>query len=256
MKKLALVLALTVSMAAALVGCGAKNDGGSDAIADGVLTVGTNAEFPPFEYIGESGAPEGFDIALINAIGEKLGVEVQIENLEFNSLVASIGTKVDASIAGMTVTEERAEQVEFSDTYYDAVQYVIVLPDSAIAGGSDLEGKKIGVQFGTTGDIIASESIEGAEVAQYNKGVDAVNDLINGRVEAVIIDKNPAEVFAEKFGDEVKIIDGAEFGFEVEQYAIAMPKGDTVLVEAVNKALAELKEDGTFDALVAQYIEN
>lgn len=252
MKKLALMLALTMTVT--FFGCGAKADG-SAAIDDGVLTVGTNAEFPPFEYIGDSGEPEGFDIALIEAVGEKLGVEVEIQNLEFNALVASIGTKVDASIAGMTVTEERKNQVDFTDTYYDAVQYVIVQPDSSIAGIADLEGKKIGVQFGTTGDILAGD-IEGSTVAQYNKGVDAINDLINGRVDAVIIDKKPAEVFGEKYGEQIKLIDGAAFDFEVEQYAIAVPKGDTALVEAINTALAELKEDGTFDALVEEYIEN
>lgn len=256
-KKLAVVLALAMTMAFA--GCGSKDSSAeaadkSEAIKDGVLTVGTNAEFPPFEYVGDDGEPDGFDMALIKAVGEKLGVKVEIENMEFNSLVASIGTKIDVSIAGMTVTDERKNMVDFSDSYYEAVQYVIVAADSAIAGAGDLEGKAIGVQLGTTGDFIAEE-IEGAEVSQYNKAVDAVNDLINGRVEAVIIDKNPAEVFAEKFGDEVKIIEGAAFDFEAEEYAIAMPKGDTALVEAVNKALAEIKEDGTFDELVAEYIE-
>ena len=118
----------------------------------------------------------------------------------------------------------------------------------------DLEGKSIGVQLGTTGDFIV-EDIPDATASQYNKGVDAVNDLINGRVDAVIIDKNPAEVFAEKFGDDVKVIDGADFDFEAEEYAIAMPKGDEALVSAVNQALKDIKEDGTFDELVATYIE-
>ena len=118
----------------------------------------------------------------------------------------------------------------------------------------DLPGKKIGVQLGTTGDFIV-EDIPDATASQYNKGVDAVNDLINGRVDAVIIDKNPAEVFAEKFGDDVKVIDGADFDFEAEEYAIAMPKGDEALVSAVNQALKDIKEDGTFDELVATYIE-
>ncbi len=257
-KKLAFVLAL--AMTVAFAGCGSSDSSAeasdkSEAIEDGVLTVGTNAEFPPFEYVGDDGEPDGFDIALIKEIGDRLNVEVEVENMEFNSLVASIGTKIDASIAGMTVTEERKNMVEFSESYYEAVQYVIVKADSAIAAAGDLEGKAIGVQLGTTGDFIAEE-IEGATVSQYNKAVDAVNDLINGRVDAVIIDKNPAEVFAEKFGDEIKIIEGAAFEFEAEEYAIAMPKGDTALVEAVNKALAEIKEDGTFDELVAEYIEN
>lgn len=226
----------------------------SEAVADGVLTVGTNAEFPPFEFVGDDGEPDGFDIALIKAIGEKMGVEVEVENMEFASLVSSIGSKIDLAIAGMTVTEERQAMVDFSDSYYEAVQYVIVSADSEVATAEDLVGKNIGVQLGTTGDFIAEE-IEGATVSQYNKAVDAVNDLINGRVDVVIIDKNPAQVFAERFGEDVKIIDGADFAFEAEEYAIAMPKGDAALVAAVNAALAEMQEDGTFDALVAEYIE-
>lgn len=226
----------------------------SEAVADGVLTVGTNAEFPPFEFVGDDGEPDGFDIALIKAIGEKMGVEVEVENMEFASLVSSIGSKIDLAIAGMTVTEERQAMVDFSDSYYEAVQYVIVGADSEVATAEDLVGKNIGVQLGTTGDFIAEE-IEGATVSQYNKAVDAVNDLINGRVDVVIIDKNPAQVFAERFGEDVKIIDGADFAFEAEEYAIAMPKGDAALVAAVNAALAEMQEDGTFDALVAEYIE-
>ncbi len=226
---------------------------GSDALADGVLTVGTNAEFPPFEYVGDDGNPDGFDMALIKAIGDKLGAEVEIENMEFDSLVASIGTKIDCAIAGMTVTEERKESVNFSDSYYDAVQFVLVPKDSAIATADDLKGKTIGTQLGTTGDFIAEE-IEGAANQQYIKAVDAVNDLVNGRLEAVIIDKNPAQVFQEKFQTELNALDGADFDFEPENYAIALPKGDEALTEAVNGALKELKEDGTFDKLVEEYI--
>ncbi len=228
--------------------------GVSEAVADGELTVGTNAEFPPFEFVGDDGEPDGFDVALIKAIGEKMGVTVTIENMEFDSLVASIGSKVDVSIAGMTVTDERKQSVDFSDPYYDAVQYVLVPSDSAIASADDLVGKTIGTQLGTTGDFIAEE-IENATDQQYNKAVDAVNDLVNGRLDLVIIDKNPALVFQEKFADKLKALDGADFGFEPEQYAIAMPKGDTALADAINGALKEIKDDGTFDKLVNQYIE-
>ena len=235
-------------------------------MADGVLTVGTNAEFPPFEYVGDNGEPDGFDIALIKAIGEKLGVEVQVENMEFDSLVASIGSKIDiaiagmtgrktdVAIAGMTITKERQESVDFSNPYYMAVQYVILPEGSEIASAKDLEGKAIGVQLGTTGDFIAEE-ISGANVSQYNKALDAVNDLINGRLDCVIVDKNPALVFESRFEGQVKALDGDVFGFEPEEYAIALPKGDTVLADKINGALQEMMEDGTFDALVAEYIE-
>lgn len=225
----------------------------SEALADGVLTVGTNAEFPPFEYVDDNGEADGFDMALCKAIGEKLGVEVKIENMEFASLVSSIGSKIDIAAAGMTVTDERKESVDFSKPYYEAVQYVIVSADSDIATADDLKDKIIGVQLGTTGDFIAEEYT--SNVAQYNKAVDAVNDLVNGKVDVVIIDKNPALVFETKFEGKVKAIEGAQFGFETEEYAIALPKGDTALADAVNGAIDELKADGTFDELVKTYIE-
>ncbi len=275
MKKAAAILCLALTMAFA--GCGNSDDNTNtpdtngeknsesvsgteseqDPLADGVLNVGTNAEFPPFEFVGDDGEPDGFDMALIKAIGEKMGVDVVVENMEFDSLVASIGSKIDVAIAGMTITDERKNMVDFSDEYYEAVQYVIVPADSEIASAADLEGKNIGVQLGTTGDFIV-EDIKDATAAQYNKAVDAVNDLLNGRVDAVIVDKNPAQVFGEQFKDEVKLFDGEspEFGFEKEYYAIALPKGDEELAKSVNDALAELKADGTFDELVTQYIEN
>ena len=227
----------------------------SEALADGVLTVGTNAEFPPFEYVDDNGEPDGFDIALIKAIGEKLGVEVTVENMEFASLVSSIGSKIDVSIAGMTVTDERKESVDFSEPYYEAVQYVILPADSEAATAADLTGMTIGVQLGTTGDFIATDDVEGSVVQQYNKGVDAVNDLINGRVDCVIIDKNPALVFESKFEGQIKAVDGAQFEFGAEEYAIALPKGDTARAAQINSALEEIKADGTFDELVKTYIE-
>ncbi len=250
MKKIIAMFLTAVLCMTVLAGCG--NDAQKTSQNKEVLIVGTNAEFPPFEYVGDDGQPDGFDIALIKAIGEKMGKEVQVENMEFDSLVASIGSKIDLAIAGMTVDPDRAKSVDFSDNYYEAVQYVIVPIDSEIATIADLENKTIGAQLGTTG-MFKAEDIAGTTVTTYNKAVDAVNDLINGRVDAVIIDKNPAEVFVSKFPDDVKAIDGAQFEFEPEYYAIACPK-DSELVKEVNKALAEVKEDGTFDALVAEYI--
>jgi polar amino acid transport system substrate-binding protein len=248
------LLAFTLSIGL-LTACG--GDDGSDSQADqtGQLVVGTNAEFPPFEYIGDDGQPDGFDIALIKAIGAKIGREVVIENLEFDSLVASIGTKIDVAIAGMTVTDERKEFVDFSTPYYEAVQFVIVPSGSSIASMADLEGKNIGVQLGTTGDFIVQDDIAGATAVQFKKAVDAVNDLVNGRLDCVIIDKNPALVFEERFEGQVAALDGAQFDFEPEYYAIAMPKGDGAFATQINNALQALIADGTFDRLVQQYIE-
>lgn len=288
MKKGIAVLLTAVMCIAALTACGSKpaeggtpdsaqqaaetgasqaSDAGSREQASGdgtnatVLRVGTNAEFPPFEYVGDDGEPDGFDIALIKAIGEKMGMEVTVENMEFGSLVSSIGTKIDLAIAGMTIEEDRKQSVDFSNPYFTAIQNVIALTDSDIATAAqagtataaDLENKKIGVQMGTTGATIADE-VPGATVQEYNKAVDAVNDLINGRLDLVIIDQNPAKVFAEKFSGQVTALEGEQFDFIAEDYAIALPKGDAALVEKVNQALAELKADGTFDALVLEYI--
>lgn len=225
-----------------------------ETIEAGKLIVGTNAAFPPFEYIGDDGNPDGFDMALIKAVGEKLGLEVVINDMEFSSLVSSIGSKIDVAIAGMTVTEERQQMVDFSESYYDAVQYVLISADSEIKEAADLEGKNIGVQLGTTGDFLAQD-ITGATVNSYDKAVDAVNDLVNGRNDLVIIDKNPALVFESNFEGKVIAIEGAQFGFEAEQYAIALPK-DSALTAAVNQAVEDIKADGTFDALVKEYIED
>ncbi len=259
MKKI-ISLLLTGVLAAALVsGCGTTDKAAGDSsvdspiLEDGVLTVGTNAEFPPFEYVGDNGQPDGFDIALIKAVGERLGVEVVVENMEFDSLVSSIGSKTDVAIAGMTVTEEREQTVDFSVPYYSALQHVLVPKGSTIASYDDLVGKTIGTQLGTTGDFIVEE-IEGATDQQYNKAIDAVNDLVNGRLDAVIIDSNPAGVFASKFPDQIDDLDGEKFGFEIEEYAIALPKGDTALKEAIDVAITDIKEDGTFDKLLDQYM--
>lgn len=284
MKKMLAIVLATVMCVASLTACGSANENAESAAATeaattevataevatteaastetataeaavaegGKLVFGTNAEFPPFEYLGDDGQPDGFDVALVKAIGEKMGMEIEIQNMEFASLIAAIGSKIDGAIAGMTITEERKAAVDFSDAYYDAVQYVIVPADSTIATADDLKNKTIGTQLGTTGMYLA-EDIEGATVQTYNKAVDAVNDLVNGRVDYVIIDKNPAEVFVSKFEGKIAAIEGAEFGFEAEQYAIALPKGSD-LVAQVNQALADLKADGTFDALVAEYI--
>ena len=249
MKKLLAVCMCVMLTAGMLTGCGSK----SSVAGKDTLKVGTNAEFPPFEYVNDSGDPDGFDIALIKAVGEKMGKSVEIQNMEFDSLVSSIGSKIDMAIAGMTVTEEREKTVDFSDSYYTAVQYVVLPAASEINSYDSLQNCRIGVQMGTTGDFIASE-VAGSTVSRYNKGVDAVNDLLNDRLDCVIIDKNPAETFVSIHSEELKALDGAQFGFEEEAYAIAMPNGDTQLVSAVNSALEELRKDGTYDELVKKYI--
>ena len=256
MKKL-MALLLAVAMVASLTACGSKAEDASAGAANGTITFATNAEFPPFEFItsnGVLGEFDGIDMAMAKMIAEDNGMEAKMENMEFDSLLIALQNgQIDAVIAGMTVTDERKETVDFTNSYYEAVQYVILPADSEIATADDLKDKAIGVQLGTTGDFIAEELT--SNVSQYNKAVDAVNDLVNGRVDLVIIDKNPALVFENKFEGQVVAVDGAQFGFEPEEYAIALPKGDTALADQINAAIDELKADGTFDELVKTYIE-
>lgn len=269
MKKVHKLLALTmvfVLLLTAFAGC-KKEDanettGGttesaaveSAVLKKDVIVVGTNAEFPPFEYMLDDGVtPDGFDMALIKEIGKKLGKQVKIENMDFDSVLAAIGNKVDIAIAGLTVDEERLLQVDFSDTYFTAVQSIIVREnDDRIKSADDLKGKKIGVQLGTTGDYIATDDIEGATVERYKKAITAVLDLVNNRVDAVLIDSATAEALS-KANKGTKVIKG---DFDPEYYAIAIPKGDKALQDAINTALAEVKADGTFDKLLKQYVES
>lgn len=230
----------------------AGTDAAVTTLQDGVLTVGSNLTFPPFDTVDDNGTPDGFDIKLIEAIAEKLGLTVEWQDMEFGALVAAIGTKIDCSIAAMTITDERKQTVDFADPYFDAVQYIVMKSDAEIKTADDLKGLTIGVQMGTTGDYAAQE-IEGATVQAYDKAVYAVNDLLNGKVDCVIVDQGPAKVFEANNEGKIVAVSGAEFGFEVEQYGIALPKGSP-LVDQFNTALKELKEDGTYDALYEEYI--
>ena len=227
----------------------------SEALADGVLTVGTNAEFPPFEYVGDDGEPDGFDMALVKAIGEKLGVEVQIENMEFASLVSSIGSKIDIAAAGMTVTPEREKEVSFTDSYATGIQSIIVKEGSDIKTADDLSkgGVKIGVQKGTTGDLYCTWDIEDKNlgtVERFAKGADAVMALTSGKVDAVVIDNEPAKVFV-KNNEGLQIL---ETSYAVEDYAIAVSKENPELLNEINGALKELTEDGTIKNIIEKYI--
>lgn len=214
------------------------------------LTVGTNAEFAPFEFIGDDGNPTGIDIDLINAIGEKIGMTVKIENMSFDALIPALGSgKIDAIISGMTITEERKQSVLFSDPYYAASQKIIVKDGSAIQAEADLAGKNIGVQLGTTGDLYVTDKFKDATVNRYDKGIDAVQDLINGKLDAVVIDEEPANVFVSQTQGLVVLADR----LSAEQYGIALPLGKDDLLAKINQALADLKADGTVDAIYAKY---
>ena len=250
MKKKLLSLVLVAAMALAAVACGSKEAAAPAATEEKeVLVMATNAEFPPYEYY-EGQEIVGIDAEIAAVIAEKLGCELKIEDMAFDSIIAAVTSgKADFGLAAMTVTEDRLESVNFSDTYATATQVVIVTEDSAITGVADLDGKKIGVQLGTTGDIYA-EDIADATIERYNKGFEAVQALTQGKIDAVIIDNEPAKVFvAENEGTKI-----LEEDFAVEEYAAAIAKENTELLEKVNAALAELTEDGTLQSIVDKYI--
>lgn len=250
MKKRILSIALVAVMAATMLcACGKKEASGMT-VNNGVLTMATNAYFPPYEYYqGEEIV--GIDAEIAQAIADKLGLELKIEDMEFDSIITAVQTgKADMGLAGMTVTDERKQSVNFSDTYATGIQVVIVTEDSDIASVDDLEGKKIGVQLSTTGDIYASDDYGEDFVEQYNKGADAVMALKQGKVDAVIIDNEPAKSFVAA-NEGLKILDTE---YVTEDYAACINKENAELLDAVNGALAELKEDGTLQNILDKYI--
>jgi len=219
------------------------------AATNGTLVMATNAEFPPYEF-REGDQIVGIDAEIAQAIADELGMELQIEDMAFDSIIAAVQSgKADMGVAGMTVTEDRLQAVNFSDPYTQAAQVIIVKEDSTVATPDDLKGKTVGVQLGTTGDIYA-EDIEDATIERYSKGFEAVQSLLQDKVDAVIIDREPAKVFVEE-NEGLKVLDEE---FTVEDYAICMAKDNTDLLDKVNTALANLKESGKLDEIKAKYI--
>lgn len=217
-----------------------------------VIKMGTNATFPPYEFY-EDGKIVGIDAEIAQLIADKLGYELVIEDMEFNSIITAVVSKgVDMGLAGMTVTDERLESVNFSTSYATGIQSVIVVDGSGIETLDDLAGKKIGVQLSTTGDIYASDEYGDENVVKYNKGADAVLALIGGDVDAVIIDNEPAKSYvAANEGANLKILDTE---YAVEEYAIAIAKENTELLAQVNAVIEAAILDGTIDAIVDKYI--
>ena len=218
----------------------------------GKLTMSTNAAFPPYEMTTDTGDFEGIDVEIAGAIAEKLGLELQIDDMDFSAaLLAAQQGKSDMVMAGVTVNDERKKVMDFSDTYASGVQVFIVKEGSDIASADDLAGHKIGTQNGTTGYIYCSDDFGEDSVVAYDNGLTAVQALNNGQVDCVVIDSAPAQEFVAA-NEGLTILDTE---YVTEDYAIGMAKGNTALVEAVNGALAELKADGTIDTIVAKYIK-
>ncbi len=216
-----------------------------------VLVMATNAEFPPYEY-HDGGDIVGIDVEVAEAIAGKLGITLEVDDIAFDSIIPELESgKADIGVAGMTVNEDRLKNVDFTDPYTTASQVIIVKEDSEIAGPDDLKGKYIGVQLGTTGDIYASDyEADGSTIERYNKGFEAVQAMQQGKIDAVVIDQEPAKVFVSQ-NEGIKILDEA---LTVEEYAIAVKKGNTELLDQVNGALAELKESGELQAIIDKYI--
>ena len=223
-----------------------------------VWTIGTNAEFPPFEMPAEGDDADsvdgytGIDMQMMQLIAEDNGATVKVNNMEFDSLLVALTSgQIDAVAAGMTVTEERKEAVDFSDTYYVAKQVMIVKEDSEIAKAADMEGKKIAVIQGYTGETAVDEM--GYEYEAFKKGTEAVLELVNGKCDVVVIDSATANQYI-KNNEGLKIVEDDE-AFTSEEYAIAVNKGNTELLDKINASIAKLKEEGKIDELSAKFAD-
>ncbi|MCX3068413.1 basic amino acid ABC transporter substrate-binding protein [Cetobacterium somerae] len=218
--------------------------------AKGKLYVGTNAEFPPFEYL-DKGEVVGFDIDLVKAIGKKLDMEIVIKDMAFDGLIPALETnKIDIVIAGMTASDERKMAVNFSNPYYTANQ-VIILNDNNndIKTFDDLNGKLVGVMLGFTGDVVVSE-MKDVKSKKYNASYAAIMELQNNKIDAVVLDSETALNYV-KNNKGLKL---AETSGEPEEYAIAISKKNSELLNKINTALDELKKDGTYETLLKKHM--
>jgi ABC-type amino acid transport substrate-binding protein len=220
-------------------------------VEPGKLIMSTNAAFPPYEMTTDSGEFEGIDIETAQAIADKLGLELQIDDMDFDAALLAVQQgKADMVMAGVTVTDERQNVMDFTDSYATGIQSIIVKEDSDIASVDDLAGKKIGTQRGTTGYLYCSDDFGDENVVAYDDGLTAVQMLNNGQVDCVVIDNAPAKEFIAA-NPGLKLLDTA---YVEESYAIGVGKGNTELKDAINTALEELKADGTLQAIVDKYI--
>ena len=216
----------------------------------GKLIMSTNAAFPPYEMVADDGSFEGIDVEVAGAIAEKLGLTLEVDDMDFDAaLLAVQQNKSDIVMAGVTVTEDRQLIMNFSDSYATGVQVVIVKEGSDVTL-DNLGEKMIGTQRGTTGNIYTSDDYGDDHVTAYDNGASAVQALLNGQVDCVVIDSAPAEAFVASNAG-LTILDTE---YVTENYAIGVNKDNTALLDAINQALAELTADGTVQAIVDKYI--
>jgi ABC-type amino acid transport substrate-binding protein len=247
-----LLLALASVVA---IGCGGGSEttgGGSETSAGGggePLTVGSDIPYPPFEQ-GKPGNYTGFDVELMEAIGEKIGREPEFQDTSFETIFRDVGQgKFDAAMSAATITEEREKAVDFSNPYYLSEQAVLVKEGSPIKSLEDLEGKTVAAQQGTTGLELAKEEIGGSEIRPYPEGPDAINALKAGTVEGVIIDAPVAQHAVEEGGG-IEIVEKVA---TEENYGIAVAQGETELLEEINKGLEEVEKDGTYTKIFTKW---
>jgi len=257
MKKFVAML-LALVMVLSLAACGGDNSGSDlKTVEAGKLHMSTNAAFPPYEMTTDDGGFEGIDVEVADAIAKKLGLELVVDDMGFDAALTAVQQgQSDIAMAGITVTDDRLEVMDFSDSYATGIQVVIVKEDSPIQSVDDLaNADMIGCQKATTGYIYCSDTPENGgygedHVTAFDTGALAVMALVNGQVDAVVIDNEPAKAYVVE-NPGLKILDTE---FAVEDYAIGFAKGNTELKDAVNKAMAELKADGTFQKIVDKYI--
>ncbi len=240
MKK-SLIILLSTAMLLGLSACGASSSQ--------KLVMATNAAFPPYESV-EGNEIIGIDPEIAKLIADDIGRELVIEDMAFDSIIAAVQSgKADIAMAGLTVTEDRKQNINFSDPYTEAAQVIVVKKDSPVASPDDLEGKTVGVQIGTTGDIYAGD-IADATIERYSKYFEAINALNQDKIDAVIVDREPAKVFVSE-SDELKMIDKE---FTLEEYAIGVAKENTELLDQINASLKKLQESGEIDKIINKYI--
>lgn len=260
MKNLKVILAIVLAIALLCMGCAPASEPAAkegtptiDKIkAAGKLTMLTNAGFAPYEFLGEDNSVIGVDVEIATAIAEELGVELEVVDMDFDSIILAIQSgKGDLGIAGMTNTEERRQTVDFSINYVDSLQMIIVPEGSAITGPADLAGRSVGVQMGTTGDLFVTDTVEGVNVQRYKTGPDAGAELAAGKLDAVVIDAGPAAQIAKANAGLVVLETPATD--EPEQYAIAIAKGNDDLKAMVDSVLEKLIADGQVQAWLDEY---
>lgn len=218
---------------------------------EAAVRMGTNAAFPPFEWI-EGKEVVGFDITLSNLIANDYGQKLKIVDMSFDGLIAALQAgSVDFIASGMTATDERRKSVDFSEPYYSSKQTIIVRADDLrVVVVSDLKGRSVGVQAGTTGEIYATEDIEGASVKSFKTVIDAALALKNGAIDSIIVDELPAKEIVKR-NPELKIVDD---DFFTDEYAIAVKKGNAELLNSINKTIATIKANGVYQKMLDAYM--